>query len=98
MRSVRASNAMLSALTREPSQGRNNQTFTSKRSGSSVENGLEKVHLKKGKQWKVTPKVRPGLRQRGRRKGVNSRGYGRDRCADMAMARQVPGLRIYLVF
>lgn len=73
MRSVRVSNAMLSALTREPSQGRNNQTFTSKRSGSSVENGLEKVHLKKGKQWKVTPKVKPGLRQRGRRKGVNSR-------------------------
>lgn len=90
---------MLRALTRKPSQGRNNQTFTSERSGSSIEDGLEKVHLKKGKQCKATPKVWPGLRQRGRREGVNSReGVAETDGQIWPRHRQLPGLRIHLVF
>lgn len=70
---MRVSNALLKALTRGAITGEAHQTFISERSGSSVEGGLERAHLKEGRAVEGPYKVWPRVRQRGRREGVDSR-------------------------
>lgn len=71
--------------------------FISERCGSSVEAGLERAH-REGEQWKAPTTLWSGLRQRGRREGMDSReGMAETDEQTWPRHRQVPRSRIHLV-